>query len=49
MSSVNENKSVKKPIIVFTGFGPFGPHAKNPSWDAVSELRENWNNPEVGR
>lgn len=28
----------KRPIIVVTGFGPFGIHSKNASWEAVSLL-----------
>lgn len=28
----------KRPVVVVTGFGPFGIHLKNASWEAVSLL-----------
>ena len=30
--------------IVVTGYGPFGDHKVNASWEAVKRLKELWNN-----
>ena len=30
--------------IVVTGYGPFGDHKINASWEAVKRLKELWNN-----
>ena len=30
--------------IVVTGYGPFGDHKVNASWEAVKSLKELWNN-----
>lgn len=32
--------------ILLTGYGPFGEHTVNPSWQAVKTVFEHWNHPE---
>lgn len=33
---------MSKPVVVLTGFAPFGADSRNPSWDAVELLSRSW-------
>ena len=37
---------VNRPVVVLTGFAPFGADSTNPSWEAVQQLAHGW---DVGR